>query len=170
MVITSTHGFTHTHLHTLCHLPTGPSHPTPQYEYTPQLKELDRHQSELPETSPLLKGAHHSPPQVAAWSAALRWHPDTEFVGYILEGMQLLGCQSDNQVYIDISLSFSLHSAPIIFTALADGLQWVIEQRGASYVAWWLHHSRGTQHRPMLWQPADHHWNLSGARNTTCSS
>ena len=50
----------------------------------------------------------------------------------------LLGCQSENQVYIDISLPFGLCSAPIIFTALADGLQWVIEQRGASYVAHYL--------------------------------
>ena len=45
---------------------------------------------------------------------------------------------SENQVYIDISLPFGLCSTPIIFTALADGLQWVIEQRGASYVAHYL--------------------------------
>ena len=50
----------------------------------------------------------------------------------------LLGCQSDNQVYIDISLPFGLRSAPIIFTALADALQWVIEQRGTSHVAHYL--------------------------------
>ena len=50
----------------------------------------------------------------------------------------LLGCQSDNQVYIGISLPFGLRSAPIIFTALADALQWVIEQRGTSHVAHYL--------------------------------
>ena len=50
----------------------------------------------------------------------------------------LLGCQSDNQVYIDISLPFGLRSTPIIFTALADALQWVIEQRGTSHVAQYL--------------------------------
>ena len=29
----------------------------------------------------------------------------------------LLGCQSDNQVYVDLSLPFGLRRAPIIFTA-----------------------------------------------------
>ncbi|MCG8624736.1 MAG: hypothetical protein MJE68_22410 [Proteobacteria bacterium] len=256
---------------------TGPSYSTAKYDYSLQLKELDSHRPELPETNPLLRGAHHSPLRVAVWSAALRAHPDTEFVGYLLEGIQhgfrigfncknyhtrsihanlssakdhpdiigkylatecakgrmlgpfpiasmpdiqinrigvipkksssnkwrlitdlsfppgksvndginpelttlsyinvdqialkitqlgrgsqlskmdieeayrivpihpddrhLLGCQSDNQVYIDISLPFGLRSAPIIFTALADALQWVIEQRGTSHVAHYL--------------------------------
>jgi hypothetical protein len=40
--------------------------------------------------------------------------------------------------YIDIALPFGLRSAPIIFTALADVLQWVIEQRGTSHVAHYL--------------------------------
>ena len=82
------HDFTHTLTHAHTHSAVCQQDPTPQYEYTPQLKELDSHRPELPETNPLLKGAHHSPLQVAAWSAALRSHPDTEFVGYILEGMQ----------------------------------------------------------------------------------
>ena len=94
MFITSTimpkHDFTHTltHAHMYTRSAVCQQDPTPQYEYTPQLKELDSHRPELPETNPLLKGAHHSPLQVAAWSAALRLHPDTEFVGHILEGMQ----------------------------------------------------------------------------------
>ena len=272
------HRFTYVHIHIHTgHRCTGPANSSPLYEYTPKLKELDGHRPELPETNPLLKAAHHSPLAVAAWAAALRSHPDTEFVGYILEGIQngfrigfnyknnrtrstlnnlistkdhpdivkkylttectkgrmlgpfptssipdiqinrigvipkkstpnkwrlitdlsfppgnsvnegispeltslsymkvdqiaqkiiqlgrgaqlskmdieeayrmvpihpddrhLLGCQSDNQVYIDLSLPFGLRSAPIIFTAVADGLQWIIEQRGASHIAHYL--------------------------------
>ena len=50
----------------------------------------------------------------------------------------LLGCQSVSQVYIDIAQPFGLRSAPIIFMALADGLQWIIKQRGAYHVAHYL--------------------------------
>ena len=49
-----------------------------------------------------------------------------------------MGAQWDNQAYIDITLPFGLRSAPMIFTALADGLQWILEQKGVSYVAHYL--------------------------------
>ena len=34
----------------------------------------------------------------------------------------------NNQLHIDAALPFGLHSAPLIFTALADALQWAIQQ------------------------------------------
>ena len=43
---------------------------------------------------------------------------------------QLLGIYWDRQVYMDAALPFGLRSAPLIFTALADGLQWVLQQPG----------------------------------------
>ena len=36
---------------------------------------------------------------------------------------------------VDAALPFGLHSAPLIFTALADGLQWVLQQWGTSFIA-----------------------------------
>ena len=41
-------------------------------------------------------------------------------------------------MYVDAALPFGLHSAPLIFTALADGLQWVLQQRGTSFIAHYL--------------------------------
>ena len=49
---------------------------------------LDSCRPELQETHPLLMGIAHSPLHLPEWSAALRSHPDTLFVGYILEGIQ----------------------------------------------------------------------------------
>ena len=42
----------------------------------------------------------------------------------------LLGIYWDGQVYMYAALPFGLRSAPLIFTALADGLQWVLQQPG----------------------------------------
>ena len=50
----------------------------------------------------------------------------------------LLGMLWEGRVYIDTALPFGLRSAPLIFTALADGLEWVLQQRGVSYVAHYL--------------------------------
>ena len=44
----------------------------------------------------------------------------------------------EGQVYIDAALPFGLRSAPLIFTALADGLEWIIKQRGVSHLAHYL--------------------------------
>ena len=41
---------------------------------------------------------------------------------------QYLGLQWNGQVFIDGVLPFGLRSAPLIFTALADALQWVIQK------------------------------------------
>ena len=50
----------------------------------------------------------------------------------------LLAIQWAGQVYFDTRLPFGLRSAPKIFTAVADALQWVFEQQGVSWVAHYL--------------------------------
>ena len=49
----------------------------------------------------------------------------------------LLGMQWRGRVYVDGCLPFGLRSAPLLFTAVADALQWVMEARG---VAWLGHY------------------------------
>ena len=49
----------------------------------------------------------------------------------------LLGIYWDGQVYVDAALPFGLRSI-LIFTVLADGLQWVLQQRGTSFTAHYL--------------------------------
>jgi hypothetical protein len=51
---------------------------------------------------------------------------------------QLLEVQWEGMIYVDATLPFSLRSAPIIFTALADGLEWILHQRGIPYIAHYL--------------------------------
>ena len=48
-------------------------------------------------------------------------HPEDQF---------LLGMKWQGEVYLDTRLSFGLRSAPIIFTALADALEWITRQQG----------------------------------------
>ena len=43
---------------------------------------------------------------------------------------QFLGMQWEGQIFIDGVLPFGLRSAPLMFTALADALLWVIQQEG----------------------------------------
>ena len=43
----------------------------------------------------------------------------------------LLGMKWQDQVFVDKALPFGLRSAPLIFTALADCLQWIMQRRGA---------------------------------------
>ena len=45
---------------------------------------------------------------------------------------RLLGMKWRDQVFVDKVLPFGLRSAPLIFTALADCLQWIMQRRGAS--------------------------------------
>ena len=47
----------------------------------------------------------------------------------------LLGMKWRDQVFVDKALPFSLRSAPLIFTALADCLQWIMQRRGADPLA-----------------------------------
>ena len=46
----------------------------------------------------------------------------------------LLGMLWEGQVYVDAALPFGLRSAPLIFTVVADALQWIMQQRGATYL------------------------------------
>ena len=60
---------------------------------------------------------------------AILIHPDDR---------HLLGIYWDGQVYMYAALPFGLRSAPLILTALADGLQWVLQQPGTSFIAHYL--------------------------------
>ena len=50
----------------------------------------------------------------------------------------LLGVRWKDELIIDKVLPFGLRSAPIIFTAVADALQWIMEERGVSNVSHYL--------------------------------
>ena len=56
-------------------------------------------------------------------------HPDDK---------HLLGIKWNDHVFIDITLPFGLHSVLIIFMAITDAFQWILEQRGVSHVAHYL--------------------------------
>jgi len=43
------------------------------------------------------------------------------------EDRWLLGMQWQGRVYVDTCLPFGLQSAPIIFTAIADALEWIVK-------------------------------------------
>ena len=46
----------------------------------------------------------------------------------------LLGMEWKGAIYIDSALPFGLRSAPQIFNALADALQWILQQHGVSHL------------------------------------
>ena len=46
----------------------------------------------------------------------------------------LLGMKWGDQVVIDKVLPFGLRSAPLIFTAVADAMEWIIRQRGVQFI------------------------------------
>ena len=48
----------------------------------------------------------------------------------------LLGVEWKGMVYVDLALPFGLRSAPLLFTAVGDALQWIMLQQGVS----WLGH------------------------------
>ena len=48
------------------------------------------------------------------------------------EDRLLLGMCWEGKVYVDTALPFGLRSAPLIFTALAEALLWIMRQRGAT--------------------------------------
>ena len=54
------------------------------------------------------------------------------------EDRLLLGMAWDGRVFVDTVLPFGLRSAPKIFTALADALEWVIRQTGVQTVLHYL--------------------------------
>ena len=46
----------------------------------------------------------------------------------------LLGMEWQGQAYVDTALPFGLRSAPKIFTALADLLEWIFRKGGVDHV------------------------------------
>ena len=52
-------------------------------------------------------------------------HPEDRF---------LLGVQWKERIYVDAALPFGLRSAPKLFTALADTLEWMVRQHGAQHI------------------------------------
>ena len=46
----------------------------------------------------------------------------------------LLGMQWEDRVYVDAALPFGLRSAPKIFNALADALEWIVKEHGVRYL------------------------------------
>lgn len=50
----------------------------------------------------------------------------------------LLGMRWQEAVHVDKVLPFGLHLAPLIFTAVADAIQWIMEQNGATFVDHYL--------------------------------
>ena len=50
----------------------------------------------------------------------------------------LLGMLWEGMFYVDAALPFGLRSAPLIFTVVADALQWIMQQRGTSHVAHYI--------------------------------
>ena len=46
----------------------------------------------------------------------------------------LLGMDWEGHVYVDKTLPFGLRSAPLIFSAVADALQWIVQEKGVTYV------------------------------------
>ena len=54
------------------------------------------------------------------------------------EDRHLLRMQFDGQVYLDTTLPFGLRSAPKIFTAVADALEWILRRKGVNWVMHYL--------------------------------
>ena len=52
----------------------------------------------------------------------------------------LLGVQWQGTVFVDACLPFGLRSAPKIFNATADALEWIIARQGASFVEFIIHY------------------------------
>ncbi len=46
----------------------------------------------------------------------------------------LLGMEWRGEVFVDMALPFGLRSAPLLFTAVADALQWIMQQKGVTWV------------------------------------
>ena len=50
------------------------------------------------------------------------------------EDRHLLGMRWQETVFVDKTLPFGLRSAPLIFSAVADALQWMMQRNGATFV------------------------------------
>ena len=54
------------------------------------------------------------------------------------EDRWLLDMQWQGRVYVDTCLPFDLRSAPIIFTAVVDALEWIVKARGVRVLCHYL--------------------------------
>ncbi len=54
------------------------------------------------------------------------------------EDRLLLGMTWEDETYIDAALPFGLRSAPMIFSAIADAVQWVMQKRGVKRVSHYI--------------------------------
>lgn len=54
------------------------------------------------------------------------------------EDRLLLGMKWEEDIFVDAALPFGLRSAPLIFSALADLAQWVMQERGVKRVAHYI--------------------------------
>ena len=52
----------------------------------------------------------------------------------------LLGMSWKGQVYVDTVLPFGLRSASLMFTAVADAVQWMLETQGVNLIMHWWHY------------------------------
>ena len=55
-----------------------------------------------------------------------------------LDDKWLMGMLWEESLFIDAALPFGLHSAPKIFTALADAAEWMVRQRWVEFVIHYL--------------------------------
>lgn len=51
---------------------------------------------------------------------------------------KLLGLEWQSQAYVDKVLPFSLHSAPLVFSTVADALLWITKWRGISRAIYYI--------------------------------
>ena len=69
----------------------------------------------------------------------------------------LIGIHWDNQLYIDATLPFGLHSAPLIFTAVVDACATMGHSaaKGSTLgtLPWWYHYHWSTKLKPMCLKP-----------------
>jgi len=54
------------------------------------------------------------------------------------EDRLLLGMRWGGHIYVDACLPFGLRSAPLIFTAVADGLEWIVKRQGVQFIYHYL--------------------------------
>ena len=54
------------------------------------------------------------------------------------EDRWLMGMLWEGSLYIDTALPFGLHSAPKIFTALADAVEWIVRQQEVEFIIHYL--------------------------------
>ena len=52
----------------------------------------------------------------------------------------LLGMRWQDKVFVDTCLPFGLRSAPKIFNAMADALEWIIANKGRSFIEFIIHY------------------------------